>query len=209
MYYYGKFLEKRWKMKIFEPKPHNAILTIPNIITSIGILLLVPYVWGFLAGYRWPMMISLVLAGTSDLFDGLFARKLKQQTRLGELIDPMRDRLLLLAVLIHIVYLSGTTLLVWLGTIFGIEWLIILLNLIKRLKVHLVGKLRQAAHLLFIGLALLSIYFKDVILYVISIEFEFPLETAVAVMTFFSLIAAIFYLSQTAFVFIKNNLKPS
>ena len=190
--------------RLFEPKPYNAIITIPNIVTATGLFLLIPYVAGFLFNYRWLMMVCVVLAGTSDLLDGFLARKLKQKTRLGEFLDPARDRLLLLGVLIQVVYLSGTSLFFWLGIIIGAEGAIVLLNLIKKVEVHLAGKLRQAAHLLLIGLALVDIYFKDIALSLFSVQFGLPLETTLPLMALFSVAAAGFYLGRTIYMAAKN-----
>lgn len=44
--------------------------------------------------YFWAMIL-FVLAGMSDGLDGLLARTLKQQTLLGQYLDPIADKLLL------------------------------------------------------------------------------------------------------------------
>jgi len=44
--------------------------------------------------YRWALIL-FVLAGLSDGLDGLLARMLKQQTMLGQYLDPIADKLLL------------------------------------------------------------------------------------------------------------------
>ncbi|MBS1850285.1 MAG: CDP-alcohol phosphatidyltransferase family protein [Acidobacteria bacterium] len=44
--------------------------------------------------YEWALGL-FVLAGLSDGLDGLLARKLKQQTMLGQYLDPIADKLLL------------------------------------------------------------------------------------------------------------------
>lgn len=40
-------------------------------------------------------LVLLVIAGLTDLFDGFLARKLHQQTRIGQYLDPIADKLLL------------------------------------------------------------------------------------------------------------------
>ena len=40
-------------------------------------------------------LVLLVIAGLTDLFDGYLARKLHQQTRIGQYLDPIADKLLL------------------------------------------------------------------------------------------------------------------
>ena len=44
--------------------------------------------------YRWALIL-FVIAGLSDGLDGLLARLLKQQTILGQYLDPIADKLLL------------------------------------------------------------------------------------------------------------------
>src|ERR1700719_293857 len=44
--------------------------------------------------YRWALIL-FVIAGMSDGLDGLLARMLKQQTMLGQYLDPIADKLLL------------------------------------------------------------------------------------------------------------------
>ena len=45
-------------------------------------------------------VLTLVIAGATDYFDGKVARALKQESRLGELMDPAVDRLYIATVLI-------------------------------------------------------------------------------------------------------------
>jgi phosphatidylglycerophosphate synthase len=181
---------------LFGPKPYEAILTIPNLITFIGIFLLIPYVACFLAGgNRWVMFGTLFLAGCSDLFDGLLARRLKQKTHTGEIIDSLRDRLLCGAVLGNILYLGGTHLIKWITAIVIIELSIAVINFHRREKpnVHLIGKLRQAGHLLICGLIIISCYFGDVVANFAGFKFVFPLELALPMMALFSLGAFVAY----------------
>ncbi|HSP06392.1 MAG TPA: CDP-alcohol phosphatidyltransferase family protein, partial [Acidobacteriota bacterium] len=40
-------------------------------------------------------LLIFLISGLTDMFDGLIARRFKQKTRLGALLDPMADKLLL------------------------------------------------------------------------------------------------------------------
>ena len=44
--------------------------------------------------------VTFVLAGISDLLDGLLARLMKSQTTLGRFLDPLADKALLIAVFV-------------------------------------------------------------------------------------------------------------
>lgn len=184
-------------------KPYESILTIPNIITFLGIVSIVFYSYGFLTNSRWLLGITLFLAGLRDLLDGVAARRLKQRTRIGEAIDPLRDRLLLLAVLLNIIYLNFNKfgfILFWGGVIGGFELLTAFYNLTlvcpEKRKVLLIGKLRQAGHLLLAGFVLLSRYFQDIIYSIFRFDFNFTLESALPIMAICSCAAFICYVCR-------------
>ena len=81
-------------------------LKIPNILT-IGRIILVPiFVIAFylpgLLGDLIPLFIFL-LASFTDFLDGLLARLYKEESKLGELLDPIADKIIVAAALILLV----------------------------------------------------------------------------------------------------------
>jgi cardiolipin synthase (CMP-forming) len=73
----------------------KARLTIPNLITLARILL-TPLFIIFLIQKRYqPALGIFVLAGLSDLADGLIARRWGQKSPLGTFLDPLADKLLM------------------------------------------------------------------------------------------------------------------
>lgn len=73
----------------------KAHLNIPNLITLARILL-TPLFIIFLIQKRYqPALGIFVLAGLSDLADGLIARRWGQKTPLGTFLDPLADKLLM------------------------------------------------------------------------------------------------------------------
>ena len=81
-------------------------LKIPNILT-IGRIILVPiFVFTFylpgLLGDIIPFFIFL-LASFTDFLDGLLARLYKEESKLGELLDPIADKIIVSAALILLV----------------------------------------------------------------------------------------------------------
>ncbi len=85
-------------------------LKIPNILT-IGRIIIVPifvlsfFIPGFF-GDLIPFFL-FVLASFTDFLDGLLARLFKEESKLGELLDPIADKILVAAALILLV-MNGT-----------------------------------------------------------------------------------------------------
>jgi CDP-diacylglycerol--glycerol-3-phosphate 3-phosphatidyltransferase len=84
--------------------------TLPNILTLARILLApVIALLPFIQGYAPKLVAFLVFlaAAISDIYDGRLARSRKEITDLGKLLDPLADKLLLLATLIPIYWITN------------------------------------------------------------------------------------------------------
>ncbi|MFG1760596.1 CDP-alcohol phosphatidyltransferase family protein [Micromonospora echinofusca] len=79
----------------------DRVLTLPNVISFVR-LLGVPLFLYLLLVARADVAAVVVLAigGTTDWVDGWVARRMRQVSRLGELLDPLADRLYILATLL-------------------------------------------------------------------------------------------------------------
>ncbi len=80
--------------------------TIPNLLSVIRILLIPVFaVLFYRQEYGWAIL-TLVLSGLSDFFDGKIARKFNQISALGKMLDPVADKLtqVTLAVLLFIMF---------------------------------------------------------------------------------------------------------
>src|SRR2546430_7252538 len=83
--------------------------TLPNILTLARICLtpvlaLLPFIQGY-----WPKVIAFLIflaASASDVVEGYVARRRNQVSELGQLLDPIADKLLLFAILIPIFWLT-------------------------------------------------------------------------------------------------------
>ena len=85
-------------------------LKIPNILT-IGRIIIVPIfvITFFIPGFFGDLIpfFLFVLASFTDYLDGLIARLFKEESKLGELLDPIADKILVAAALILLV-MNGT-----------------------------------------------------------------------------------------------------
>ena len=86
------------------------VWTLPNILTMARILLApVIALLPFIQGYQ-PKLVAFVVflaAAISDIYDGKLARSRQEITDLGTLLDPIADKLLLLATLIPIYWITN------------------------------------------------------------------------------------------------------
>lgn len=81
------------------------ILNLPNILTLSRIIIIpvicVIYYFGFI-GWNYVAAALFLIASLTDLFDGKIARKRNQVTNFGKFIDPMADKMLVIASLLII-----------------------------------------------------------------------------------------------------------
>lgn len=84
----------------------STLRHIPNLICFARILLVAPAVWALLNG-RYPLALGLiVIAGLSDALDGYLARRFDWRSRLGGLLDPAADKLLVASVFVTLTWLG-------------------------------------------------------------------------------------------------------
>ncbi len=76
---------------------------LPNILTLGRIAIIPLVVVALLGGFNHVALVLFVIAGVTDFFDGYFARKYKVESKLGAMLDPIADKLLVTAVLIFLV----------------------------------------------------------------------------------------------------------
>ena len=86
------------------------LFNLPNLLTLsriVAIPLVVACFWLDRGWAQWLSMILFVIAAVTDWFDGYFARRYHQISRLGRFLDPIADKLLVAAALVMLVD-SGT-----------------------------------------------------------------------------------------------------
>lgn len=141
---------------------NDRIVTIPNLLSVVRLLLVPVFLWLVLGPKQdeWALLV-LVFSGITDYLDGNLARRFNQTSALGAILDPVADRLFILAVVVGL----------WMRDIIP-WWLMLVLPLrdiflfslvpflrtrgYSSLPVHFLGKAATAALLYALPLLLLG-----------------------------------------------------
>lgn len=139
-------------------------MNLPNSLTVLRILL-IPFFVGFLiyGHYGWALS-TLILAGLTDILDGVIARLANQRTKLGSYLDPLADKLLLTSAFVTLAILHVVP--IWAAIAILSRDLIIvagtLLLYVTETPIEVVptvvGKGATLTQLLYLALALLFIF---------------------------------------------------
>jgi cardiolipin synthase len=86
----------------------SRVWTVPNVLSMLRLAGVPLFLyWALVAEHDGRAILLLMAAGASDYFDGLIARRWNSFTRLGQLLDPLADRLYILATLLALVARDG------------------------------------------------------------------------------------------------------
>lgn len=81
--------------------PSDRVWTVPNAISGLRLLTIPLFAWLALVPEQdAAAALVLVIGGITDFLDGYLARRWNQVTRLGQLLDPIADRLSTITVLV-------------------------------------------------------------------------------------------------------------
>jgi len=140
---------------------HDRVFTIPNLLTVVRFMGVPLFIWLVLAQreYGAGVIVLAVMAGT-DWIDGYIARRFDQASKLGRVLDPIADRLALLAVAVTLV-IAGVVHWLYLAALVVPDAILLVLTLSlfhghPDLPVSVVGKVRTGLLLLGTPLLLLS-----------------------------------------------------
>jgi cardiolipin synthase len=142
----------------------NAIVTVPNIISFARLATVPVFLWLWFAGSREVAVVVYAVGAWTDFLDGYIARRTNSVSELGKLLDPLADRVFIIALAIALV--GGGTLPWWLAVaVIGRDVVILsLYPLVQRrgvpkIAVNFVGKSATAA--LLFGLTWLALSETD------------------------------------------------
>ena len=74
-------------------KIRNKNINVPNALSLLRILLIAPFVYYYIQRQIVPAIVCLLLSGLSDMLDGKIARRFNQFTEVGQMLDPVADKL--------------------------------------------------------------------------------------------------------------------
>jgi cardiolipin synthase (CMP-forming) len=137
----------------------RRVASVPNLISGLRLATVPPFVWLFVTGRENPAVLLYGVAAATDFFDGYIARRTGAVTELGKLLDPLADRVFIIALAMALV--ARGTLPLWLaGVVIARDVLVVSLwpvlerRRVARIPVSNLGK--TATALLLVGLVALA-----------------------------------------------------
>ncbi|MBU5404403.1 CDP-alcohol phosphatidyltransferase family protein [Paraeggerthella hongkongensis] len=134
----------------------DKIFTVPNVISFIRLCLVPVFFVLLMNGYNLVATLLYALAAGTDWVDGQIARRTNQVSKLGQLLDPAVDRILMISGVLGLFLVGRLPL--WIILVVVVRDLFLLVGgacLIKRfrIRVAVVYPGKVATTLLFIGFA--------------------------------------------------------
>ncbi|MGD9561769.1 MAG: CDP-alcohol phosphatidyltransferase family protein [Pyrinomonadaceae bacterium] len=176
----------------------NSILTIPNLLTFLRMALIPVFASLLYYGYSGLALTMFLAAGVSDGLDGFIARRFKQESDLGTVLDPIADKLLMTSAFVlltmpnvlqpspHLPIPFWVT-----AAVIGRDILIVtvaaainIMTGFRGFKPSWLGKASTFVQVLAVGLILLSPV----------IEYSFYLPTVYTIVAFFAVVSGIHYI---------------
>jgi cardiolipin synthase len=145
----------------------DRIFTIPNLLSFVRLLLVPVFLVGILVGADFVALLILIFSSVTDYLDGVIARRFKQVSRLGQLLDPAADRLLIVCAVIGLC-IRGVIPWWLLVIIIGRDVTLAVLHIILAnhgygpLPVHHIGKVATFSLLYAIPILMLGLAFTQI-----------------------------------------------
>ncbi|GGK76123.1 CDP-diacylglycerol--glycerol-3-phosphate 3-phosphatidyltransferase [Ornithinimicrobium pekingense] len=86
------------------PPVSGRVLTLPNVLSIVRLIGVPVYLWLLVEGELAWAGLLLVVSGFTDYLDGKIARRYGLVTRLGQLLDPIADRLYIATTLLSLAW---------------------------------------------------------------------------------------------------------
>lgn len=132
-------------MQTGEERVSNAVWTLPNVLSALRLVAVPFFLWALLTHRDGLALVLLMFSGISDYLDGKIARRYGLVSRVGQLLDPIADRLYIVTTILG---LAWREIIPWwvVAVLLGRElFMVAVLTVAKRhgwvgLPVHFIGK---------------------------------------------------------------------
>jgi len=180
------------------------MFNVPNILSSIRIIIALTAPFFLIEGslqIRILVGILCTFAVLTDWFDGWYARKYNEITKIGKILDPIADKTLVIVVFSVLAYLDVLSFL-WVIPIFLREVIITVYRFIflQRNKVVAAvksGKIKTIMQMFTLGLAY--------VLFILTTHFPEYFNNSYWIVLYISLSITLFLTLQSGYIFFKNN----
>lgn len=192
------------------------MLNLPNLLTGFRILLVPILVVVLLTKFEnkeWWGLGLFLMASLTDLLDGFLARRRQQVTRLGMLLDPAADKILMAAAFISLVELNSNTAPAWMVVvIISREFAVSALRSFAAseglvIAAGLSGKIKTVVHVVAISLLIVHdklIEFRD-----LAPPVEWIAPAALWIAMAVSLFSGIEYFIRFGHLFLRGGTPPN
>ncbi|MEM9644244.1 MAG: CDP-diacylglycerol--glycerol-3-phosphate 3-phosphatidyltransferase [Planctomycetota bacterium] len=96
---------------------HSSVYNVPNLLTSVRLLLAVAVMALVPLGYFTAGLIVFLIAVSTDWMDGYWARKYGQVTKLGRIFDPFVDKIIICGSFIVLVGVAESGVASWMAIV--------------------------------------------------------------------------------------------
>ncbi|MBT1175396.1 CDP-alcohol phosphatidyltransferase family protein [Bifidobacterium sp. LC6] len=80
----------------YSPEARDIYFTVPNLISACRIIS-IPFITAMISRHEMAAALALIaISSASDGVDGIIARKFNQVSKIGQILDPLADRLLII-----------------------------------------------------------------------------------------------------------------
>ncbi|OAE01328.1 CDP-alcohol phosphatidyltransferase family protein [Arthrobacter sp. OY3WO11] len=140
---------------------HDLVFTIPNLLTVVRFMGVPLFIWLVLAQKEYgAAVVVLAVMASTDWVDGYIARRFDQTSKLGRVLDPIADRLALIAVAVTLV-IAGVVHWLYLAALVVPDAVLLTMTLFffrghPDLPVSVIGKVRTGLLLLGTPMLVLS-----------------------------------------------------
>jgi len=86
------------------PVVSDQVVTLPNVLSFLRLVGVPVFLWLILTGQDGWALVVLTASGISDYLDGKIARHYGLVSRIGQLLDPLADRLYIVSTLFGLAY---------------------------------------------------------------------------------------------------------